>query len=92
VRDLATPTKLVPVPCGATLSSNLGRLRLPPKAARTAGPPEGAAAPLPQVKAFGSFAVDDLAAARKFYGETLDVRVSDEDGPSCSTSPVTNAA
>jgi predicted enzyme related to lactoylglutathione lyase len=43
-------------------------------------------------KAFGSFAVDDLAAARKFYGETLGVRVSDEDGPSCSTSPVTNAS
>jgi extradiol dioxygenase family protein len=43
-------------------------------------------------KAFGSFAVDDTAAARKFYGETLGVRVSDEDGPSCSTSPVTNAS
>ena len=32
-------------------------------------------------KAFGSFAVDDLAAARKFYGETLGLRVSEEDGP-----------
>jgi predicted enzyme related to lactoylglutathione lyase len=32
-------------------------------------------------KAFGSFAVDDLAAARKFYGETLGLRVSEEGGP-----------
>jgi catechol 2,3-dioxygenase-like lactoylglutathione lyase family enzyme len=32
-------------------------------------------------KAFGSFAVDDLAAARKFYGQTLGLRVSEEDGP-----------
>jgi len=32
-------------------------------------------------KAFGSFAVDDLAAARKFYGETLSLRVSEEGGP-----------
>jgi catechol 2,3-dioxygenase-like lactoylglutathione lyase family enzyme len=32
------------------------------------------------VKAFGSFAVDDLAAAQKFYGETLGLRVSEEDG------------
>ena len=32
-------------------------------------------------KAFGSFAVDDLAAARKFYGQALGVRASDEDGP-----------
>jgi catechol 2,3-dioxygenase-like lactoylglutathione lyase family enzyme len=32
-------------------------------------------------KAFGSFAVDDLAAARKFYGETLGLRVSEEHGP-----------
>jgi catechol 2,3-dioxygenase-like lactoylglutathione lyase family enzyme len=31
-------------------------------------------------KAFGSFAVDDLAATRKFYGETLGLRVSEEDG------------
>jgi predicted enzyme related to lactoylglutathione lyase len=31
-------------------------------------------------KAFGSFAVDDLAAARKFYGQALGVRASDEDG------------
>jgi catechol 2,3-dioxygenase-like lactoylglutathione lyase family enzyme len=32
-------------------------------------------------KAFGSFAVDDLAAARTFYGKTLGLRVSEEDGP-----------
>jgi predicted enzyme related to lactoylglutathione lyase len=32
-------------------------------------------------KAFGSFAVDDLAAARKFYGQTLGLQVSQEDGP-----------
>ena len=32
-------------------------------------------------KAFGSFAVDDLAAAQKFYGDTLGLRMSDEDGP-----------
>jgi catechol 2,3-dioxygenase-like lactoylglutathione lyase family enzyme len=32
-------------------------------------------------KPFGSFAVDDLAAARKFYGETLGLRVSEEGGP-----------
>ena len=32
-------------------------------------------------KAFGSFAVDDLAAARKFYGETLGLQVSEEGGP-----------
>jgi catechol 2,3-dioxygenase-like lactoylglutathione lyase family enzyme len=32
-------------------------------------------------KAFGSFAVDDLAAARTFYGETLGLRVSEEHGP-----------
>jgi catechol 2,3-dioxygenase-like lactoylglutathione lyase family enzyme len=31
-------------------------------------------------QAFGSFAVDDLAAAQKFYGETLGLRVSEEDG------------
>jgi catechol 2,3-dioxygenase-like lactoylglutathione lyase family enzyme len=31
-------------------------------------------------KPFGSFAVDDLAAARTFYGETLGLQVS-EDGP-----------
>jgi catechol 2,3-dioxygenase-like lactoylglutathione lyase family enzyme len=31
-------------------------------------------------KAFGSFAVDDLAAARKFYGETLGLEVSEEGG------------
>jgi catechol 2,3-dioxygenase-like lactoylglutathione lyase family enzyme len=30
--------------------------------------------------AFGSFAVDDLAAAQKFYGEALGLRVSGEDG------------
>ena len=30
---------------------------------------------------FGSFAVDDLAAARKFYGETLGLRMSEEGGP-----------
>ena len=32
-------------------------------------------------KAVGSFAVDDLAAARKFYGQTLGLRVSEEGGP-----------
>jgi catechol 2,3-dioxygenase-like lactoylglutathione lyase family enzyme len=32
-------------------------------------------------KAFGSFAVDDLAAARKFYDQTLGLRVSEEGGP-----------
>jgi catechol 2,3-dioxygenase-like lactoylglutathione lyase family enzyme len=32
-------------------------------------------------KAFSSFAVDDLTAARQFYGETLGLRVSDELGP-----------
>jgi predicted enzyme related to lactoylglutathione lyase len=31
-------------------------------------------------KAFGSFAVDDTAAASKFYGETLGLRVSEEGG------------
>ena len=31
--------------------------------------------------AFGSFAVDDLAVARKFYGQTLGLRLSEEDGP-----------
>jgi catechol 2,3-dioxygenase-like lactoylglutathione lyase family enzyme len=31
-------------------------------------------------EAFGSFAVDDLAAAQKFYGETLGLRVSEEGG------------
>jgi catechol 2,3-dioxygenase-like lactoylglutathione lyase family enzyme len=30
--------------------------------------------------AFGSFAVDDPAAAQKFYGEALGLRVSEEDG------------
>jgi catechol 2,3-dioxygenase-like lactoylglutathione lyase family enzyme len=30
-------------------------------------------------KAFGAFAVDDLAQARKFYDETLGLRVSGED-------------
>jgi catechol 2,3-dioxygenase-like lactoylglutathione lyase family enzyme len=32
-------------------------------------------------KAFGSLAVDDLAAARTFYGETLGLQVSEEGGP-----------
>jgi catechol 2,3-dioxygenase-like lactoylglutathione lyase family enzyme len=32
-------------------------------------------------KPFVSFAVDDLAAAGKFYGETLGFRVSEEGGP-----------
>jgi catechol 2,3-dioxygenase-like lactoylglutathione lyase family enzyme len=31
-------------------------------------------------KAFSSFAVDDTAAARRFYGETLGLRVSEEGG------------
>jgi catechol 2,3-dioxygenase-like lactoylglutathione lyase family enzyme len=34
-----------------------------------------------KAKAFGSFSVDDLAAAREFYGETLGLRVSKEGGP-----------
>jgi catechol 2,3-dioxygenase-like lactoylglutathione lyase family enzyme len=32
-------------------------------------------------KAFGSFAVDNLAAAQKFYGDTLGLRMSEVDGP-----------
>jgi catechol 2,3-dioxygenase-like lactoylglutathione lyase family enzyme len=32
-------------------------------------------------KAFSAFAVDALAQARKFYGETLGVRVSEQHGP-----------
>jgi catechol 2,3-dioxygenase-like lactoylglutathione lyase family enzyme len=32
-------------------------------------------------KAFGSFAVDDLSMAERFYGETLGLRVSEEGGP-----------
>jgi catechol 2,3-dioxygenase-like lactoylglutathione lyase family enzyme len=31
-------------------------------------------------KAFSAFAVDDLAQARKFYGETLGARVSEQHG------------
>jgi catechol 2,3-dioxygenase-like lactoylglutathione lyase family enzyme len=31
-------------------------------------------------KVFSAFAVDDLAQARKFYGETLGVRVSEQHG------------
>lgn len=31
-------------------------------------------------KAFDAFAVDDLAAARRFYGQTLGVRVSEQRG------------
>jgi catechol 2,3-dioxygenase-like lactoylglutathione lyase family enzyme len=31
-------------------------------------------------RAFGAFTVDDLAQARKFYGETLGVRVSEQQG------------
>jgi catechol 2,3-dioxygenase-like lactoylglutathione lyase family enzyme len=30
-----------------------------------------------ETKAFSGFSVDDLAAARKFYGETLGIRVAD---------------
>jgi catechol 2,3-dioxygenase-like lactoylglutathione lyase family enzyme len=32
-------------------------------------------------KAFSGFSVDDVAEARKFYGETLGLRVSEEDEP-----------
>jgi catechol 2,3-dioxygenase-like lactoylglutathione lyase family enzyme len=32
-------------------------------------------------KAFSSFAVDDLTAARQFYSQTLGLRVSEEHGP-----------
>ncbi|MFF0445303.1 VOC family protein [Streptomyces sp. NPDC004609] len=31
-------------------------------------------------KAFSGFAVDDIAAAKKFYGQTLGLRVSEENG------------
>ncbi|NBM16953.1 VOC family protein [Streptomyces sp. GC420] len=31
-------------------------------------------------KAFSGFSVDDIDAARKFYGETLGIRVSEENG------------
>jgi catechol 2,3-dioxygenase-like lactoylglutathione lyase family enzyme len=31
-------------------------------------------------KAFSGFSVDDLAEAKRFYGETLGLRVSEEDG------------
>ena len=31
-------------------------------------------------KAFSGFAVDDIAAARKFYGETLGLKVTEENG------------
>jgi predicted enzyme related to lactoylglutathione lyase len=31
-------------------------------------------------KAFSGFSVDDIASAKKFYGETLGVRVSEQDG------------
>ncbi|MFN2525665.1 MAG: VOC family protein [Actinomycetota bacterium] len=33
---------------------------------------------IPTTRTFASFSVDDLDAARKFYGETLGMRVSDE--------------
>jgi catechol 2,3-dioxygenase-like lactoylglutathione lyase family enzyme len=32
------------------------------------------------VKAFGGFSVDDIPAAKRFYGETLGLRVSEEHG------------
>ena len=32
-------------------------------------------------KAFSSIAVDDLTAARKFYGQTLGLRMSEDEGP-----------
>jgi catechol 2,3-dioxygenase-like lactoylglutathione lyase family enzyme len=35
---------------------------------------------LADTKAFSAFAVDDLAQARKFYGETLGIRVSGQHG------------
>lgn len=31
-------------------------------------------------KAFSGFSVDDIAAAKQFYGETLGIRVSEENG------------
>ncbi|MBT2525017.1 VOC family protein [Streptomyces sp. ISL-99] len=31
-------------------------------------------------KAYGGFSVDDIEAARKFYGETLGLRVSEQNG------------
>jgi catechol 2,3-dioxygenase-like lactoylglutathione lyase family enzyme len=33
-----------------------------------------------RTKAFSGFSVDDLAAARQFYGETLGLRVSEDNG------------
>ncbi|MEO3869867.1 VOC family protein [Nonomuraea sp. B12E4] len=33
-----------------------------------------------QTKAFSGFSVDDIAAAKRFYGETLGLRVSEEHG------------
>jgi catechol 2,3-dioxygenase-like lactoylglutathione lyase family enzyme len=33
-----------------------------------------------ETKAFSGFAVDDLEAAKRFYGETLGLRVSEENG------------
>jgi catechol-2,3-dioxygenase len=35
---------------------------------------------LADTKAFSAFAVDDLAQARKFYGETLGITVSEQNG------------
>lgn len=35
---------------------------------------------LADTKAFSAFAVDDLVQARKFYGETLGIRVSEQHG------------
>lgn len=35
---------------------------------------------LDTTKAFSSFSVDDVPAAKKFYGETLGLKVSEENG------------
>jgi predicted enzyme related to lactoylglutathione lyase len=40
---------------------------------------------LGNTKAFGSFAVTDISAARKFYGETLGLQVSDTGEPGVLT-------
>ncbi len=40
-------------------------------------------------KAFSGFSVDDIPKAKKFYSETLGLRVSEESGCSTCTSPAT---
>jgi len=45
-----------------------------------AGPRKKEHAMFADTKAFSAFAVDDLARARKFYGETLGIQVSEQHG------------